>query len=209
MQADRPAAMPAADSASVLGVPAALWDFLRESCRLPAHALHRLPPDELPANAARLLVHDRDMTSTLSQFHGSPLRVQILQQVRQDEIYLREVFLRTQDRDQVVEYGVIAVVWEHFTASQREAILGGHGPLGGLLHQFQIRFTSSPTCFFAVDAALLTRLPFRTAAGVRCHGRFNQLAKPSGEAIAWAMEILPPAPAPRLPSHPPPHAHPH
>ena len=198
--------MPAADAAA-LGVPAALWDFLRESCRLPAHALRRLPPEELPGPAGRLLAHDRDMTSTLAQFHGSALRVEILQQVRQDDIYLREVFLRTQDRDRIVEYGVIAVVWEHFTASQREAILGGHGPLGGLLHQFQIRFTSAPTCFFAVDAALLTRLPFRTTAGVPCYGRFNQLARPSGEAIAWAMEILPPAAAPRPTSSPPTHVH--
>ena len=104
------------------GLSPALWDFVRHSCHLPAHALQSLAADALPEPARHLLVHTRDMTSTLADFHGRPLRVEVLQHVRQDTIYLREVFLRSQALDQIVEYGVIAITWENFTPPQREAI---------------------------------------------------------------------------------------
>ena len=167
---------------------------MREACRLSSDTLHALPGAGLPEPDRTLLDHARDMTSTLADFHRSPLRVEILQQVRQDDLYLREVFLRTQTRDQIVEYGVIAIALEQFTAPQREAIQGGYGPLGGLLHQFKIPFVSAPIRFFSVASAVLTRLPFGGVRVPRCHGRLNHLSQPTGEPLAWILEILPPAP---------------
>jgi hypothetical protein len=174
------------------GVPDALWTFVNDACRLRVDAMHRLAPDALPEPDRYLLVHRRDMTSTLAAFHGSALRVEVLQQRRLDDLYLREVFLRTIGAQRIVEYGVIAIALEQFTAPQREAIEAGQIPLGGLLHQFQIPFESSPISFFAVSTAGLNTAHRLALNGALSFGRFNRLGKPTGEPLAWIMEILPP-----------------
>jgi hypothetical protein len=182
---------------SAPGVPLSLWNFLHASCRLPTDALQLQPGPELPEPARSLLVHDRDMTSTLADFHASPLRVEIVQHVQQDDIYLREVFLRTQSLDQIVEYGVIAIMLEQFTPPQRAAIRGGRAPLGGLLHFYRIPFVSAPISFFSVADTKLTQSRLAGVMRGLCYGRFNLLAKPTGEPLAWIMEILPPPPSAR------------
>ena len=176
------------------GVPPTLWTFMQVSCSLPLPALQLVPDTELPEPARTLLAHPRDMTSTLADFHGSSLRVEIIQQVQQDDFYLREVFLRTHTLDQIVEYGVIAIVLEQFTPPQRAAIRGGRAPLGGLLHYYKIPFVSEPISFFSVSATLLTRSRLAGVVHGTGYGRFNILSKPSGEALAWIMEILPSLP---------------
>lgn len=173
------------------GVPESLLKFIRQSCSLPVEALQPIPPADLPEPARRLLVHPHDMTSTLADFHGSALQVEILQQRRQAETYLREVFLRTRSAGVVVEYGVIAIALGQFTPAQQEAIQAGQTPLGGLLHQFQIPFESAPIGYFSVATASLAATHRAALNGPTCFGRFNQLAKPAGEPLAWIMEILP------------------
>ena len=173
------------------GVPEPLGKFMREACRIPANAFRPRPAEDLPEPAKRLLVHSNDMTSTLAAFHESPLRVEILQRRCQDDLYLREVFLRTIATNAVVEYGVIAIALEEFTPPQQEAIQAGQAPLGGLLHRFQIPFASAPIGFFSVPAEGLADTPLASPSPSPCFGRFNRLAKPTGEPLAWILEILP------------------
>ncbi|MDO8543403.1 MAG: hypothetical protein Q7S40_23440 [Opitutaceae bacterium] len=185
--------MPAMPEVMARGVPEPLWKFALESCGIPSGAVLMLPGNKLPEPARQLLVHHRDMTSTLATHHGSALRVEILHQHDVGEVYLREVFLRTIAGDRIVEYGIIAIVLEQFSAPQQAAIRAGRTPLGGVLHRFKIPFESSPIGFFSVAAARLPetrRLGFN---GSPCHGRFNRISKPTGEPLAWIMEILPPA----------------
>jgi chorismate-pyruvate lyase len=174
------------------GVPDALRRFMRESCGIAPAAFRPLAPTALPQPERRLLVHADDMTSTLAAFHGSPLHVEVLQRQRLDELYLREVFLRSAT-ERLVEYGVIAIALDQFTAPQQEAIQAGRAPLGGLLHQHGIAFVSSPLGFFSVAAEELDDTPLPVASGVTCYGRFNRLAKSTGEPLAWILEILPPS----------------
>jgi hypothetical protein len=155
---------------------------MRGTCRISLDDLLPLPGEQLPEPARQLLVHAQDMTSTLEAFHGSPLRVEVLRQEQDATPYFREVFLRTPSLDRIVEYGVIAIDLEQFTPPQREAIQGGRIP-----------FVSSPIGCLAVAAERLGGRPFVVPAGTTCHGRFNRLGKPSGEALAWILEILPPA----------------
>lgn len=176
-------------------LPELLQKFLRETCGLRVDAFRPRPGGEVPEPARRLLVHANDMTSTLATFHGSALRVEILQRASRDDLYLREVFLRTRDADRIVEYGVIAIALDQFTPPQQEAILAGQIPLGALLHRFAIPFVSAPIGFFAVSAEDLAETPLAVPAGATCFGRFNRLAKPTGDTLAWILEILPPAAA--------------
>ncbi len=174
------------------GLPEPLWDFARECCEISADALRLMPGGALPEPARQLLSHDRDMTSTLSAHHGSALSVDVLQRRQRDGIYLREVFLRTLRTGEIVEFGIIAVVLDQFSEVQQEAIQAGVTPLGGLLHQFRIPFESTPLSFFSITGAHLPEGRRLAANGAPCYGRFNRLAKPPGEPLAWIMEILPP-----------------
>jgi chorismate-pyruvate lyase len=178
-----------------LGLPESLRKFMRESCLIPASAFHPQPANSLNERARRLLVHTQDMTSTLSAFHESPLRVEVLQRQLQHDVYLREVFLHTLTANSIVEYGVIAIALDQFTPPQQEEIQAGQIPLGALLHRFQIAFESAPIAFFSVSGEALAGTPLKASNGVTCFGRFNRLTKPTGEPLAWILEILPPATA--------------
>ena len=183
--------MPTVDQVIAPVLPAALQQFMRENCRIPSNAFHALPGDRLPQPARQLLFHAQDMTSTLASFHESPLRVEILQQQRLGDLYLREVFLRTTREDAMVEYGVIAISLEQFTLIEQAAVQAGQIPLGGLLHRFKIPFESAPIGFFSVAGGALAATPLREPKDVTCYGRFNRLTKPTGEPLAWILEILP------------------
>lgn len=175
-----------------LGLPEALRKFMCENCRIPAIAFCPQPATGLTETARRLLVHSQDMTSTLAAFHESPLRVEILQRQVQNDFYLREVFLHTVAANAIVEYGVIGIALEQFTPPQQEAIQAGQIPLGALLHRFQIPFESAPIGFFSVSSEALADTPLKVPKDAICFGRFNRLAKPTGEPLAWILEILPP-----------------
>jgi hypothetical protein len=177
-------------------LPESFWDFLAGSCRVPASAFQPVPAAGLPEPARRLLVHAQDMTSTLSAFHGRPLRVDVLQRRRLGDLYLREVLLRTVPGDEVVEYGVIAIALDSFTPSQQEAVLAGRVPLGGLLHQFGLPFTSAPICFFSIAPASLAHTPFAVNDDSLRFGRFNRLTGTDGTPLAHILEILPHATKP-------------
>ncbi len=179
------------ESVIAKGLPEAFWQFMRIAWRMPAFAMQPLAGHALPEPDRRLLVHPNDMTSTLAAFHGSQLRLEVLQQRWLDDLYLREVFLRTQETDRIVEYGVIAIALEQFSTLQQTVITTGEMPLGGLLRRHQIPFESAPICYFSIETHLLEETHRVALNRPVCYGRFNHLAKPTGEPLAWIMEILP------------------
>lgn len=181
------------ENAFATDIPEPLGQFMRASCGLSLDAFHALPGANLPEPARQLLNHHRDMTSTLAEFHGSAIGVEVLQSLRLDGFYLREVFLRATATNRFVEYGVLAVALAQFTAPARAAIEAGRTPLGTILHQFKIPFVSTPLGFFTAPVASLAATPLAAFASVPCYGRLNCLAQPTGKPLAWILEILPPA----------------
>ena len=173
-------------------MPETFWRFVREACGVQPEAFVALEGAAVPEPAKQLLVHRRDMTTTLAEFHGSELRVDRLQVQRRGELYLREVFLRTLANDRIVEYGVIAIALDAFDAPQRHVIEEAQAPVGEVLHRFKVPFVSAPIGFFAVPARAIAAAGFSAPSDAVSHGRFNRLAKPTGEPLAWIMEILPP-----------------
>jgi hypothetical protein len=174
-------------------VPETLANFIRDNCRLSPAALRPQAPAAMPDRERALLVHTRDMTSTLAAFHGSRLAVEVLQHCERDDCYLREVFLRTEAANRIVEYGVIAIALDQFGPVAQDAIRAGRTPLGAVLHECQISFQSAPIGYFAVAAKDLETTPLTVSAGATCYGRFNRLSTPRGEPLAWILEILPPS----------------
>lgn len=183
--------MPTIEPVITRGTPEALLKFVSGGCGVPMPALRPVAAEAVPEPDQRLLVHPHDMTSTLAAYHGSALKVQVLQQQVLDGLYLREVFLRTARTNRIVEYGVIAIVLEQFAPAQQEEILAGRAPLGALLHEFRIGFESSPIGFFSIASRDLLATALASPGRSVCYGRFNRLAKANGEPLAWIMEILP------------------
>lgn len=181
------------DEVIVKGMPEALRYFIVSDCGIPVSAFNIIQGEDLPEPANELLNHPVDMTSTLERYHGSKLYVDCLRRDVSRRVYLREVFLRAQKDDAIVEYGVIAIVLDNFSNKQQEAIQAAEIPFGGLLHDFKIEFKSAPVCYFSISAGFLTDTPFRELEGEVFYGRFNQLSKNSGESVAWIMEILTPS----------------
>lgn len=179
------------DEVIVQGMPESLRQYITDDCSIPAAAFTLMPGEKLPQPAQKLLFHKQDMTSTLERFHNAQLYVDCIQRYEIDEIYLREVFLKTRDKDKVVEYGVIAIVLDNFSREQRLIIEADYEPFGGLLHKFGIEFKSAPVCFFSIHADYLEDTPFKRIKNCLLYGRFNSLSKPDGRTLAWIMEILP------------------
>ncbi len=180
------------DEVIVKGMPEALRYFIVSDCGIPVSAFHIIQGEDLPEPANQLLNHPVDMTSTLEKYHGSKLYVDCLRREISRRVYLREVFLKAQKDDAIVEYGVIAIVLDSFSDDQQKVIQAAKIPFGGLLHDFKIEFKSAPVCYFSISAEFLKDTPFRKLKGELFCGRFNQLSKISGESIAWIMEILTP-----------------
>lgn len=152
------------------------------------------PP--LPEPQRGLLVHDRDMTSTLAAFHGEPIGLDVLTRRREGTSLYRQVLLRGTASQRIVEYGAIRIELSAFPTDARFAVLEGRTPLGAILAQYRIRYTSRPRLFFAVeaDASLGRLLGLEERAGDSglLYGRRNVLADPSGSTLAEVVEILPP-----------------
>ncbi len=172
-------------------MPTGLREFIQNNCALSMESFRLIKSAEMPQPQRKLLCHDGDMTSTLSAFHGGVLQVEALQKQNRKGTYIREVYLRAGNGGKIVEYGVIAILLQGFDREQRELIEQDREPLGGLLHRFEIKFTSAPLCFFFLSQDAVARNPMAGFGQSRYYGRFNELAKPSGQTLAWIMEILP------------------
>ena len=112
--------------------------YAKEDRPLPAVQL--LDGADVPEPQQSLLVHDRDMTSTLRNFHGSPLTLDVRSVERSDDYVMRMVVLHRQDTGAPVEFGAIGIRLEKFEGPLREQIANGSAPLGSLLEKYIIDY---------------------------------------------------------------------
>src|SRR5437764_421413 len=72
---------------------------------LPLPAIERIAGEDVPQPYRSLLVHERDMTPTLEEFHGGNIHLKILGRVQRADFYFREVALLLNGSDRPVEFG--------------------------------------------------------------------------------------------------------
>lgn len=147
--------------------------------------------DELPEPEKSLLVHERDMTSTLARFHGSPLELEVLAREVSSDYLMRMVVLRRRDNGAPVEFGAIGIRLEAFEGPIREQIAAGMAPLGGLLEKHRIEYRSCPRGYFALISDRRIGHALDEIEGVRLFGRSNELTDADGIAFADIVEVLP------------------
>ena len=146
---------------------------------------------EMPEPHRSLLVHLSDMTSTLENFHGDRLKLEVLSSRVEGEVYLREVLLRLEKSGKPVEFGAILIHLDRFDPEPRRLILGGKIPLGRVLVEQKVPFTSRPNGFFRIQADTFIGPLLAADAGAMLYARRNTLSNPAGQPLAEIVEILP------------------
>lgn len=149
-----------------------------------------MPGEAMPEPYKSLLVHERDMTSTLERFHGAPCHVRALHYV-EDEVYARLVVLELDGSRKPIEFGAITIHLSAFAPHARELILARERPLGTILHEEHVGFVSCPQAFFQIKADELISEALQQKPEAILFGRCNRLASPGGVALAEIVEILP------------------
>ena len=146
---------------------------------------------EMPEPHRSLLVHLSDMTSTLENFHGDRLKLEVLSSRVDGDIYLREVLLRLEKSGKPVEFGAILIHLDRFEAEPRRLILSGKVPLGRVLTEQKVPFTSRPNGFFRITADNFIGPLLIAEQGTVLYARRNTLSNPAGQPFAEIVEILP------------------
>lgn len=157
-------------------------------------------PSAMPENERELLVHDHDMTSALTEYHQSPIDLQVVKREASEDYLMRLVVLTKRELPVPVEFGAIGIRLEVFDAPLRAEIVAGLKPLGGLLDEHQFPFASAPSGFFRVTADAFIADLLTEPVGTILWGRCNSLSTGDGEVFADIVEILPPALRPVPPS---------
>ena len=146
---------------------------------------------DVPEPERSLLVHERDMTSTLARFHGAPLELEVLARELSSDYLMRMVVLRSRDTGAPVEFGAIGIRLEAFEGPIREQIATGMAPLGGLLEKHNLDYRSCPRGYFSLIADRRIGHALGEHDGLRLYGRSNELTDADGIVFADIVEVLP------------------
>lgn len=164
--------------------------YARTSLALPR--MERLSGEEMPEPYRALLVHDRDMTSTLERYHGSEIYIQALSSERRDGEYFREVVLRRASDDAPVEFGANCLNLSLFTPEARWMILQEKVPLGRIIKDHAILHTIHVRGFFRIEPDELICRALQLARPVTLFGRQAMICDAAERPLSQVVEILPP-----------------
>lgn len=169
-------------------------DEFYEQAGRPLPRIDLIAGDALPEPARSLLVHDSDMTSTLERFHAHPIRLELLRRQQSGALYFREVVLVLEASGQPVEFGAIKIYLERFEDASQKRILEGSTPLGRILNESGLVYTSRPEAFLKIQADDFISRSLKLPWQPELFGRRNTLRNLNGEPLAEIVEILPPTP---------------
>jgi len=168
--------------------------YARTGLTLPP--LDQVDGEALPEPSKSLLVHERDMTSTLETFHGAGIHLRLVSRQQQGDRYCREVVLALDGTEKPVEFGAIQIDLGRFPAGARAAILAERFPLGHLLKEFAITYLSRPQAYLRVASDKTINRLLGLSGAHLLYGRRNTLLDSAGHSLAEIVEILPPAAGP-------------
>ena len=159
---------------------------------LPLPLVTPVDGQEMPEPYRSLLVHNRDMTSTLENFHGGSIHLRVLAQHDDGSTFSREVVLALDGNEKPVEFGAIIIYLARFNSEVQDLIRAGRRPLGGILNSQAIAYASRPQAFFRVTADTLIHEALQLTEPSLLFGRHNTLFDDANRPLADIVEILPP-----------------
>jgi chorismate-pyruvate lyase len=146
----------------------------------------------LPEPYRSLLVHGTDMTSTLENFYKDRLRVEMLGRHVSGQEYCREVVLRLDQSGRRVEFGATKMLLDLFPAQARQEILRERQPLGRILTESGLEFSSQPRAYLRLAADDFINRALGLTGPQFLYGRRNTLIDAWERPLAEIVEILPP-----------------
>ncbi len=149
-----------------------------------------LDEGDVPLPEHTLLVHEHDMTSTLTHYHASELGLSVVSRVESPDYLLREVVLKTAD-GRAAEYGAIGIRLEAFDEPEAGMIRAGTKPLGAILEDEGLHYHSRPKAWFRMVADEYIGKLLGEPPGTVLYGRCNALTDCEGIVFADIVEILP------------------
>lgn len=147
---------------------------------------------DIPTPYRDLLVHDRDMTSTLAQYFDEAVCLRLLD-VRREESWLRrQVVLLGEQTGRAVEFGAIRIDLSSFTPEAVADIVQCRRPLGSILHDYGVGHVCRPSAFFRFESDPTTRSVFQLTGVTTLYGRHTMVYDRDERLLAEVVEILPP-----------------
>jgi len=89
--------------------------------------------EDVPEPYRGLLAHDKHMTVTVEEFHGSKVDVKVLATRRDNGFYSRKILLTRQSDGQVVQFGIPRLNMSYLDEEVRREIESETKPLGRVL----------------------------------------------------------------------------
>lgn len=145
----------------------------------------------IPEPYRSLLVHDSDMTPTLSAWWGLPIALRPLIVFRDGDLLHRQVVLTAGPGRIPVEAGAIRIHLDRFPPEALPVILRGRQPLGAVLSEYRTAHVSDPQGFFRLPANRFLKEAFQDPRDQTLYGRCNRLSDAAGKTLAEVVEILP------------------
>jgi chorismate-pyruvate lyase len=149
--------------------------------------------EAVPEPCQTLLVHKTDMTSTLENYYKEKLHVELLSCHTSGQEYYREVVLRLDQSGRRVEFGAIKILLDLFPTEARQEILRERQPLGRILTEYGVEFSSQPRAYLRLVSDDFINRTLDLKSRQVLYGRRNTLFDPWDRPLAEIVEILPPA----------------
>lgn len=169
-----------------------IGEFMERLPDPPAIEAVLVAPDEIPHPERELLVHNRDMTSTLQRYHGEPIVLRLLDYRLVGDCYLRNVVLETAREQRPAEFGAIRIHLPFLGDPAQAEVLAASTPLGAVLKRHGIAYRCCPGAFFKIFSNRWIAQALRMEAAQWLYGRCNCLGDGAGRTLAEVIEVLPP-----------------
>ena len=148
-------------------------------------------PQELAEQERFLLVHDKDMTPHLREYHASEIDLDVAARARIGNYLVRASVLHRRSDGKPIEFGAIGIHLDILPEEAQKLVLEGLVPFGAILERYQVPHSSHPRGYFriSVDQRLADLLG--ATSGQILFGRCNELRHGSGRVLADVVEVLP------------------
>lgn len=153
-------------------------------------AAKAIAPDDIPQPYRSLLVHQRDMTLTLEAHFGGRVVLRPLSTFVNGPWYYRRVLLAQEYSGRPVEMGAIRIKLAALPRKVQAEIRRNRIPLGRILRDGGVDFTSMPREFFAVSPNPEMMGVFWMREPRTLYGRRTEVLL-DGRAIGDIVEVLP------------------
>jgi len=153
-------------------------------------AAKAIAPDDIPQPYRSLLVHQRDMTLTLEAHFGGRVVLRPLSTFVNGPWYYRRVLLAQEYSGRPVEMGAIRIKLAALPRKVQAEIRRNRIPLGRILRDGGVDFTSMPREFFAVTPNPEMMGVFWMREPRTLYGRRTEVLL-GGRAIGDIVEVLP------------------